>query len=296
MELNVGVIIGRFQTPFLHEAHRSLIQRVCDTHKKVIIILGCSPLRGTMKNPLDIEARTKMIREAYPDVIISYIKDCALDEVWSKNLDLIIKDLVTPSEKPILYGSRDSFIPHYKGKYKTLELESDVIMSATELRMKAYSGVVNNSDFRTGVIWQTANKYPTVYTTVDVAIFNEDKTKMLLGRKPNEVLFRFIGGFSDPKSSSFEADARREVMEEAGIELSDVSYVGSCLIDDWRYRSEQDKIKTLIFVGKYQSGKPTAGDDIAEISWRHINTLTEKDFVPEHRKIFLILKDKKQFS
>ncbi len=37
-----GVIIARFQTPFLHEGHKALIQSVKENHKKIVIVLGVS--------------------------------------------------------------------------------------------------------------------------------------------------------------------------------------------------------------------------------------------------------------
>ena len=48
---DVGVIIGRFQVPELHQAHLDLIQAACNAHDKVIIFLGLSPLMVTQENP-----------------------------------------------------------------------------------------------------------------------------------------------------------------------------------------------------------------------------------------------------
>jgi bifunctional NMN adenylyltransferase/nudix hydrolase len=98
-----------------------------------------------------------------------------------------------------------------------------------------------------------------------------------LARKPDEKKWRFIGGFSDPRTSSLEEDAKREVQEEAGIEVEIISYLGSTLIDDWRYRGEQDKIKTALFLAKYIFGKPEGADDIAEVKWVPIGTGLAKD-------------------
>ncbi len=50
-------------------------------------------------------------------------------------------------------------------------------------------------------------------------------------------------------------DAKREVQEEAGVEVGNITYLGSTLINDWRYRGEIDKIKTALFVAKYVFGK-----------------------------------------
>lgn len=287
----VGGVIGRFQTPYLHEGHIELLNIVCDDHEKVIIFLGLSPLRGSKKNPLDYQAREQMIREKFPHVIIQYIKDVMDDEVWSKNLDSQISDLIGPSQKIRLYGSRDSFIKGYKGKFPVTELVPTRIISATEIREKAYVKAKNSEDFRIGVIHQSGNKYPTVYTTVDIAIFNDDETKILMAKKPNEKKYRFVGGFSSPESPSFEADARREVAEETHLEITDPIYIGSYLIPDWRYEHEEDKIKTLFFKSKRAFGKEEPDDDICELRWFEFGKIQNSDIVYNHRILLEALKN-----
>jgi bifunctional NMN adenylyltransferase/nudix hydrolase len=283
---DVGVIVGRFQVPELHDAHKDLIETVCDKHDKVVIFLGLSPLMVTRENPLDFESRKQMILEQFPDVIVLYAKDMPSDEVWSKRLDEMIGDVTTPHQSVVLYGGRDSFISHYSGKYPTAELVQDVYVSGNEIR-KSISRKRVKADpmFRAGVVWASQAQFPTAYTTVDVAVFNEDETRLLLARKEFEKEYRLIGGFSDPRSPSFEADARREVQEEAGIAITDPVYVASFQVDDWRYRKEIDCIKTLLFKAKVLSGRPRPDDDIVEVRWFDVSEIKIKDIRPEHREM-----------
>ncbi len=278
----VGVIVARFQVHELHEAHLELVNHVRNSHSKVLIFLGLSPCKCSVNNPLDFEARRQMLSAAFPDVTILYIKDNVSDYIWSANLDNQIQDIIGPNQKVVLYGSRDSFIPHYFGKFPTKELIQERFVSGSEIRKAISSRTKASPDFRAGVIWATHNQYPKVLTTVDVAIVNEDGTKLLVARKPSESLWRFIGGFSSATSPSFEADARREVAEEAHIEISDPEFLGSCLIDDWRYRDEVDKIKTLFFRAKHLFGIPRPDDDIAELQWLPVDSLAADKFVTEH--------------
>jgi bifunctional NMN adenylyltransferase/nudix hydrolase len=286
---DVGVIVGRFQVPELHDAHMELIQTVCDRHGKVIIFLGLSPLMVTRENPLDFEGRKQMILAKFPHVNVLYIKDQPDDEVWSRNLDTQIDDVITPNQTVLLYGGRDSFISHYSGKHPSEELESQVFVSGSEIRKEvSRTSVRGTPDFRAGVVWAAFSQFPQCFATVDVAILNEDGSKILLGRKANEKKFRLIGGFSDPKSPSYEADARREVSEEAGIEITDPVYVGSYLIDDWRYRKEPDRvIKTLLFEAKHMFGTPKPGDDIAEVKWFDLDW--DLDVVPNHQDLINVI-------
>jgi bifunctional NMN adenylyltransferase/nudix hydrolase len=217
-----------------------------------------------------------MIADKFPNVEIHYINDNPSDLAWSKNLDKLISEQLMPLQTVTLYGSRDSFLKGYSGKYNTCELEATTFISGTEVRRRVSNNYPATSDYRAGMIAATAYRYPTAFQCVDIAVVN-DKQEVLLARKPDEKKWRFIGGFSDPRTSSLEEDAKREVQEEAGIEVEIISYLGSTLIDDWRYRGEQDKIKTALFLAKYIFGKPEGADDIAEVKWVPIGTGLAKD-------------------
>jgi bifunctional NMN adenylyltransferase/nudix hydrolase len=309
-QYDVGVIVGRFQVHELHQAHRDLIQYVCDRHEKVVIFLGLSPLMVSTSNPLDFEARKQMILAEFPEANVLYINDMPSDKVWSKKLDGMVGDVLTPSQTALLYGGRDSFIARYAGRYPVQELVQSTFYSGTAQRRDiARSRARASAEFRAGVIWASQSRYPTAYTTVDVAIFRHSdrmtcggpgdahrKPQILLGRKPNETLYRLIGGFSDPRSPSFEADVKRETREEAGdIEIGDIEYVGSAVVDDWRYRNEPDCIKTMLFRCKYLFGRPAPGDDIEEVRWFDFPVAPEQ-IVNEHRPLMEMLNERSRTS
>ncbi len=287
----VGVIVGRFQVPHLHEAHLDLIRSVRERHPVTLIVLGIAPVLVTRNNPLDFESRKQMLLEAFPDVTVLLLKDVASDEEWSRRLDEILGDAY-PTAGFTLYGGRASFLECYSGRHRAVELarEHESAVSGTDLRREVSARAKGTADFRAGVVFAAFNQYAKCFPTVDVAIFSEDGTKILLARKPHEKLFRFFGGFADPGSTSYEADARREVMEECGVEISAPQYLGSTLIDDWRYRAEVDKIKTLFFSATYVSGRAEANDDIAEVRWFDAATLGQDDVVPTHHPLLSLLR------
>lgn len=265
---DVGIIVGRFQVHELHEAHRDLIESVAKCHDRVIVFLGLSELRNTKRNPLDFSARKQLLEKEYPRIEVHYINDQPSNEVWSRNLDAQIKKWLTPGQTALLYGSRDSFIKCYHGKHETCELEPDVYISGTQLRKMISAKTMASKEFRAGVIWASNNRYDISYTTVDVAVLDEGEKRLLLGKKFQDGgLYRFIGGFSDVNSPNLESDARREVAEEAGIEITDPKYVCSLQPGDWRYRSETDKIKTTLWVAKHMYGSPQAADDLDGLKW-----------------------------
>lgn len=272
---SVGCIIARFQCAELHEAHKELINTVLANHAKVLIYLGLSQVRGSIHDPLDFQPRKQMILEnwphdKYPNLTIGYLKDNRSDEEWSKKLDEQISDLLSPNDTVVLYGGRDSFLTHYMGKFDTRELQSNRYVSGTELRQKISQAPQSNPQFRAGAIWASYQRFPTVYSTVDVAVFDPKNRRILLARKPLETGYRFVGGFSSPSDDSFEMAAIRELVEETGISvgLGSLRYVGSKKVNDWRYASNpSEKIITHLYVGLYSHGCPQAADDIAEVLW-----------------------------
>ena len=262
-----GVIIARFQTPSLHEGHLELIRQVKQKHNRVLIILGVSPVRGSRKNPLDYYTRERMIKQSFPEIIVLPLSDQKSDEVWSQKLDELLSNNF-PHESFLLYGSRNSFMDTYSGKYKTEALPPVQDYNATAMREAISDKVFDTEEFRAGIIYNTYNLFPSVYATVDIALFRNNKKELLLGRKPNENVWRLPGGFSDPTDDNFEMAAARELQEECGaVETGPMQYVASLRVNDWRYRSEVNKIITTLFSTDLVYGEPAAGDDLQEIRW-----------------------------
>ena len=281
-----GVIIGRFQTPELHSEHIKLIQYVLDRHEKVILFLGVSTTLANKKHPMDFITRKYMIEEQFSvsKLTIMPLSDNKSDEIWSKQLDSKIKEIF-PLGSVTIYGSRDSFIPYYKGVNKTLELQPDIFVSATDIRELASKKVISSPEFRAGIIYSVYNQFPIVYSTVDIAIIKDDE--ILLGQKLNETEWRFIGGFVDLTDESDEAAAKRETLEETGLEVSELEYVCSMPVNDWRYRGMKDRsIMTRFFKAKYIFGCPTPQDDINALKWFKLTPELENILVEEHKKLF----------
>jgi bifunctional NMN adenylyltransferase/nudix hydrolase len=280
----MGVIIARFQSPYLHEGHKSLIQLVKKSHNKAVIVLGISPVLGSRKNPLDFHTREKMIKRDFPEVVVLPLPDHPLDNKWSYNLDHLLLHSF-PGSKFKLYGSRDSFIPYYTGKFETVELPETGSHNATIIRDQLSDKVLDSEEFRTGIIYAYSNTYLKVYATVDIAVFRNNKSEILLGRKDIDKKWRLLGGFSDPTDDSYEMAAKRELTEECGpIGTTPMTYESSFRVNDWRYRSEDDKIITSLFSADFIDGAPEGSDDIAEVDWVRLSkipALMEKGLIAE---------------
>jgi len=270
-----------------------LIQSVVFSYNKVIGLIGVSPLPCSPSDPLDFEARKKMIEKAFPSLILIPIYDHPSDEIWSKNVDQAIRGLIGPTQTVAIHGSRDSFIDYYTGSFPVIQMEATPgSITGTQDRTEIGQYAGDSPEWRAGAIWASQQCYPTVYPTVDVAVFRKDGKELLLGRKPGETFWRLPGGFADPScAGGFDKDAARELEEETGLNVSHLTYVTSALIDDWRYSSGPHCIKTSLFYGKvFDSVEGEARDDLAEIKWFNrgwLPPLSGGIVAPFHRELVM---------
>jgi bifunctional NMN adenylyltransferase/nudix hydrolase len=235
---------------------------------------------------MDFVTRRAMVRDKYPAVRIAEVRDHRTDVAWSKELDtVIVREF--PGHEAILYGSRDSFIKYYSGKFECIELPPLEDISSTALRNEvAEKPPLKTSDFRAGVIYAATTRRAVTFPVVDIAILDLAKKLILLGSKKEDGgKLRFIGGFVDPKDESLEMAAKREAMEETGmLEIGDLRFVGSARIPDWRYKSGKDGLMSSFFVATYVFGRPEAKDDIDRLEWVPLDTFRER-LVEEHESL-----------
>jgi bifunctional NMN adenylyltransferase/nudix hydrolase len=297
-DYEIGVLIARMQTPRLHSVHKHLLDTVCANHKKVIIFLGIPVVEQTKRNPLDFATRKAMLQHDYPHVTILPLRDQRDNKVWSYILDQKITEPFG-NRSALLYGARDSFIPFYHGRYKTVELvgnDKQDLISGSSIRESVSRHVGETEEFRNGVIYANYGRYPIIMPCADIVVHNPTDNTILLGRKPNENQFRFIGGHVEVTDSCYEAAALKELSEEAkGIavceDITTLKYICSGKINDWRHSKETSEIFSTLFLATKQSGRAEAADDIEEVIWKSIYELRDyetysKFIVPEHLEFF----------
>jgi bifunctional NMN adenylyltransferase/nudix hydrolase len=284
----VGVYVGRFQVVELNPVHLRLMKQLLDAHQKVVVFVCSNPAPGD-HNPIDWPFRADMFDEQYgEEVLVLEMPDTPDDRIWSQELDRRIMEL-RPEGGVTIHGTAAGVTTRYSGRYETKVLEAD------ESDIPELMGLEQEWDMvslRAGMLLASMRRFPTVYPTVDVAVFDEEKQTFLLARKDNELKWRFPGGFADPSDANYEFAAIRELYEECGeVRVEDFVYIGSTLIDDWRYRDSIDKIITHLYICSYVEGTAVANDDIAEVKWWELSRLTPDHFVYEHRPLFEMLQN-----
>jgi len=293
MNESVGVIIGRFQTPELTGGHRELIEFVSQQgHNQVLVALGVAPVPCTKNNPLHYTARVAMMSAEYPHFIYMPIHDNPSDKVWSEDLDRIIESAFPHTPNITLYGSRDSFKDRYWGKFKVREFEPKTYDNATKHREQYGSMIGFNKDYRHGVVYGAYQKYDTVYQTVDVALFCgkpvegmslEEHEIILCKKKIYGDKYLFVGGFVDPVDQNLNQAVEREVKEETGLYCSDIKYIMSTQVKDYRYIYEKDKIMTHFHTAHVRSlDSLKALDDIDSLEIVKMDQWLSDNMAPCH--------------
>lgn len=223
--------------------------------------------------------------------------DCQTDEQWSRQVD----DLITTAfpGPATLYGGRNSFIPHYKGRHPTRQFdfgEDETDPSGSSRRKLVGAQARNSVDFRAGAIYALMNAPPQVVPCVDIAVYRyrtltgAHQLQILLGRKLSETGWRLPGGHVDITDPDYTTAARRELYEETGMTCETTpAVIGSYAIDDWRLRGRPDvKYMSTLFAVPYHHGIPQAGDDLDEVDWFDIDKATDAVLI-DHRPLIVAM-------
>lgn len=286
-----SVVIGRFQTPHLHEGHIRMLHEA-DLRGKPLIAIGVSPITPSAAQPLPYGARANMVKQ-HPflrtDVTTFPLNDHVSDFVWARSLRDKIYALIMPSfiqERSVkvhfmigkdsafdcmLDGSPAKAVEFlsyellamseragYSFAYEQVRIEEEQTFSASELRGSVVTDGPTTSGlaFNEGVIWATQKRFPTAYMCVDIAAVCERRQEILLIQKYEGGPWMLPGGFTEPSTDADDpvrVDAARELYEETGVNvLSDsLEFLGHFRINDWRYRKEADKINTALYKAEF---------------------------------------------
>lgn len=264
----LGVVIGRFQILEVRDETQSYLDKVYHAHANTLLLLCTSPVPGHRLQPLSYVMRKMAIQPYYPNMTIECLHDMADPTQWVKSVDAAIQKCY-PFMSVTIYASGfwKSLYKDHGGKHEITN-PGNLALSNRIVSPAYTSKIIDSSDFRSGVIFGTDQSYPKIISTVDGAVVDKNGT-VLLGKKYHENQWRFMGGFTDPKSKTDEEDLSREAKEELNLTIGvdDWKYIGRYNIDDWRYRDSGDQIRTGFFVtGKY-TGEPKAGDDLEYVKW-----------------------------
>lgn len=280
---SIGIVIGRFQTAAIPDELRRLIDDIAEKHDTLAIAIGIHKSGATRRNPLGDDLRLPMIASTFPNAKVFSVEDHPSDAEWSSQLDALIEETFQGDDVQ-LYGSSDGFVKRYSGKFSA-------VARGVSHKPEDINPTPLSRSFREGMIFAMKKTFTKVYPTVDIVIFRNDRSEVLLGVKSADKKWRFPGGFTDPDDLNYENAAARELKEECGIsDISPLAYEASFQVDDWRYRFEEDKIITILFSADLRKGEASASDDLEDVRWFSLdevkNLLQKGETATEHVPLF----------
>jgi bifunctional NMN adenylyltransferase/nudix hydrolase len=268
MQKTFTVVLAYFQNINLTQQDTDYLMSLKPEHGSMMAILDVKRGACTAEQPLrpnqrqDILRNKKHIFSSVTEHL--HIRD---NQRWSMLLDETI-DNAKPKDVSVEFYAASSLADKYVGKYAVKRMED--IPGLTDVTNPVPVKPSTSNDFRQGIMYAEQRAFPLVYSTVDIGLIDKTFNFVLLGRKKNETLWRFPGGFVDPTDDSKEEAWYRELKEEVpggiGKWLIHPEYVCSSIIPDSRYPG-RDKIMTTMFAGmvKFDEENLKAGDDLEEV-------------------------------
>jgi bifunctional NMN adenylyltransferase/nudix hydrolase len=286
----LGVVIARFQTYALTDAHQYLLSQVATRVGRVLILLGSAPVIGTRRNPLEVGIRMRMVQDWWaerypsgPEMLVLPMLDSPSDAEWASRIDATIS-AININGPATIYCGPDGAGGAYSaagGRWPVEVLDS---MGGHASKMRYNVLPRYTEDFRAGIIYATERRFLGPLSVVDVVVKRGDEV-LLAHKNIDGDKMRLIGGFVDVGDDSLEMAAQREVREETGIEVSEPMYAGSAHVPDWRYRDGPEVILSSVFVAQYVFGAPRAADDIDGVEWVPVGEVYNR-LHPIHRDLY----------
>lgn len=279
---NLGVVIARFQAPELTEAHQHLIHQVATRSVRVVVMLGVTRALSK-RDPLEFILRKWMVEdfwlEHYPertgDLFIIPDHNRPSDEEWARRIDEHVSALVVPRGTVTVFCGRDGAGRAYQIAGGSHPVEVFDVQGTHATTVRANVMPERTASFRRGVIYGAERRSTSVFPVIDVVIWRKDAEAaatpalVLLGRKNEDGdCFRLVGGFVEPQDDDLEAAVLREAREETGLVVHNITYAGSQVVDDWRYRGAPETLMSAVFNAESSRiNEPVAGDDLDEVRW-----------------------------
>lgn len=293
---NVVVFLGGFQEAELSEYNWHVINNALTGDydiqpENIVIGITISKSYDTKRFPLPYFVRAKTIKDKFPTVNIIPIIEVltSTGEIDSSTMEKNTRNIVSKM-------------------YPDCEI-IDIITFENNQPVLSRKTTVNDS-FRDGMIYQALSQRDKATIAVDIVPFHDGK--VLLGRKPGESQYRFIGGHVDTTDDSLEMSALRELAEETGISytnldiednityaLNRLKFLGTKRVEDPRYSKDSNRIFTVFYKLEMLKsdgiilGYAKPGDDIEEIKWFTRDELLEltlkKQIRFEHQPLLAML-------
>ncbi len=136
----------------------------------------------------------------------------------------------------------------------------------------------------------TGREYPArPIVGIGVVVLRDDSVLLVRRGKPPNIGSWTLPGGAQEIGETTETAARRELLEETGIEVGPLQLAAT--VDSIR-RDEEDRIQyhyTIIdYCGRWVGGEPIAGSDVTEAVWAPLDALERFELWSEAHRVIAI--------
>ncbi len=249
--MNIGVIVGRFQSPYLTDGHRTLLQEAYKESDEVAIFLLNNEIPFSDSNPIPYDLREKMIldyvRREFKEKKTQFY--CLPDQKYASKLMFSIDQTLTAAHtnqaKFTLYGGDKSLAIQYQGIAEVKIVGTNYhSCTAKDARNEAYDLESINVNFLQGVIHALNYRRVVCHNyIVSILLYQDESGNIFCLAKNDTRLKKYIFPLTPVTSTygSYEEQSMAEMKKllKDGV-VTDGSHIVSKRIDDWRFRHTSD--------------------------------------------------------
>ena len=300
--MKLGVLIGRFQVPEMHEGHRFIVRQMLEQCDQVLILFGSANRTRSVKNPFTYGERRISARKLFPTILTAPLNDYLYnDSQWMADVAATIEtargQVSYDFEKHVevvLYGHHKDGNDYLKWfpQYEYVNINSDIDISGTEVRNSFMHLLPDNvqADARYfAKERETFKNYPypdSLNICCGDAVVECLGHILLIKRKftPGAGNWALPGGHKNTNETFLQC-ALRELKEETNIRVPEPVLLGSIkstrLFDNPKRSSGIPKLTLavhMVLKPNADGSLPRANglDDAAETSWVPISDVLNK--------------------
>lgn len=242
--MKIGVVVGKFQTPYLTEAHQHLFDKAIEENDQLVIFVLDKHIEFTDNNPLPYRIREDMLLqnfwgESNGRISIYPLQEQKYASVLQHNLDSTLLSHWSASHEFTLYSGADGVGSFYDGLCKVEICEFQSRKKSKQLRSYAFDKEDYEKEIAQGMIHAVGHKPPLCYNYVVSIVRARDGLITIKYPDTKYLSFPTIE-LNSEHNSIIEASFSHITTLVPGASLTQGSHLHSIKVDDWRFRDSED--------------------------------------------------------
>lgn len=142
--MKLGVLIGRFQVPEMHEGHRFLVREMLEQCDEVLVLFGSANRAKSVKNPFSYPERAQAAKKLFPKIWVAPLNDYLYnDSQWMADvaatieaLKVLVQQKHNTKVEVVLYGHQkdgNDYLNWFP-QFEYVNVNSEILISGTQIR------------------------------------------------------------------------------------------------------------------------------------------------------------------